>query len=421
MAKATTAIGVKAAKGSAKRREEPDSGKGCVSGLYLVVQPSGAKSWAFRYRFDGKPRKLTLVEAKDFDGTSLADVRAKAREKLAEVEQGRDPAGEKRDAESAKDAASATTVAALVEQYDREHLSTIRSGASVRRYLDRFAVVEWRARDVQSITDQDVRKLLSKATGTPILRNRLHSYLRHWFNWCVDPYGALGASPMVTIKRPQKREESKDRVLSDEEIRWLWKACDKVGEPWGPLARVLLLTGQRLNEVAQMTDAEIGGALWMLPASRAKNGRASHVPLSPEVLAILATKVRVENPPGFIFCTNGRTPIQGFHKGRAALHDALNDFAREAGKPPVPHWTFHDLRRTAATGLARLAVPLRVTEAILNHVSGTGGGIVGVYQRHDYADEKREALSAWGAFVADLVREDATTGGEALTVQEAAE
>lgn len=415
MARATTVVGVKAAKGGAKRREEADTGKGSVPGLYLVVQPSGAKSWAIRYRFDGKPRKLTLVESKEFDSVSLADTRTKAREKLSEVAEGRDPAGEKREAEAAKEPAQAATVEALVGQYDKEHLSTIRSGKSVRRYLDRFAVEHWGTRDVRSITAQEVRELLSKAAATPILRNRLHSYLRHWFNWCVDPHGVLPVSPMVAVKRPQKREESKDRVLSDDEIRWFWKACEKVGEPWGPFGKVLLLTGQRLNEVAKMTDGEIRGDFWHLSSARTKNGRAHDVPLSEAARDVLNAVERVADENGavrFIFTTTGTSQVQGFHKGRAALHDTMNALASEAGRPPVPHWTFHDLRRTAATGLARLAVPLRVTEAILNHVSGTGGGIVGVYQRHDYADEKREALAAWGAFVADLVH-DAATGAEA--------
>lgn len=400
-----TALGVKAMKGGAKRAEKPDSGKGSVPGLYTVVQPSGAKSWVIRYRHEGRPRKLTLVDGATFNDVTLADVRKDARAKLDEIKDGRDPAGEKRQAALAEKVASTSTVGALIDEYEREHLSTIRSGKSVRRYLDRFAVAVWRDREVASISAADVRAVMATAADTPILRNRLHSYLRHWFNWCVDPRGALAVSPMAGIKRPMRREESKDRVLSDDETRWLWKACETTGHPWGPLAKFLLLSGQRLNEAAQITDAEISGDVWSLSKARTKNGRAHDVPLSVASLEVLAGVDRIKGTAGYIFTTTGASPVQGFHKGRAALHAAMNEIAtKERGSPiEVPHWTFHDLRRTCATGLARLAVPVRVTEAVLNHISGTGGGIVSVYQRHDFADEKRAALDAWGKFVTTLV------------------
>ena len=107
----------------------------------------------------------------------------------------------------------------------------------------------------------------------------------------------------------------------------------------------------------------------------------------------------------------GRTPVSGFHKARATLAEAMEQIAaKERGEAvEIPHWTFHDLRRTCATGLARLGIPVRVTEAVLNHVSGTGGGIVAVYQRHDYADEKRKALEAWARFVLSLVEGSGAT------------
>lgn len=418
MAKATTAIGVKAAQGSAKRREERDSGKGCVSGLYLVVQPSGAKSWVLRYRFGGKPRKLTLVEAKAFEGTSLAEVRTMAREKLSEIEQGRDPAREKvTERAAAEHTATGTTVAELVKAYDDDHLSTIRSGKSVRRYLDRFAVAEWGAQEVRSITTQDVRELLAKASATPILRNRLHSYLRHWFNWCVEqPAAGLAGSPMISVKRPQKRETKRTRFLSDDEIRWFWQASGKVGEPWGPMARILLLTGQRLNEVARMTDGEINGDVWHMSADRTKNGLTHLVPLSPQTVAVLNAKIRVKNPTGFIFSTNGESPVQGFHKARATLHDAMNEIARrETGNDAfaVPHWTFHALRHTVSTNFARLQIKIEVGEAALNHVSGALSGMAGTYNHWKYLDEKREALNKWAAFVTELVHEEAATVAEA--------
>ncbi|WP_245639403.1 site-specific integrase [Rubellimicrobium mesophilum] len=172
---------------------------------------------------------------------------------------------------------------------------------------------------------------------------------------------------------------------------------------------MLLLTGQRLREVAQMTEGELRpGHVWHLAAARTKNKRVHDVPLSGAAVTMLARMERIAGQPGYLFTTTGTTPVSGFAKARDQLARAMAEIgAQERGQPvQIPKWTFHDLRRTAATGLARLGTPVRVTEAVLNHVSGTGGGIVAVYQRHDFADEKRQALEAWGRFVTDINTED---------------
>ncbi len=209
----------------------------------------------------------------------------------------------------------------------------------------------------------------------------------------------------MTGVKPAAKESSRDRALSDDEVRWFWQACEAEGFPWGPMGKILLLTGQRRREVAQMTEAEIDGAAWRLPAARVKNGRPHTVPLSDAALAVLKASPRIKSKPGYIFTTTGPSPVSGFHKARERLAARMSEIAaRERGVPvSIDHWTFHDLRRTAATGMARIGIPVRVTEAVLNHVSGTGGGIVAVYQRHDFADEKRAALEAWSRLVLQLV------------------
>jgi integrase len=247
-------------------------------------------------------------------------------------------------------------------------------------------------------------------SGRVVTANRVRAYLAKFFGWCVER-DILATSPAAGVK-PAGKETSRARVLTDDEIRWFWTACEAEGFPWGPFGKVLLLTGQRLNEVAQMTDSEIRGDLWHLTADRTKNGRAHDVPLTGAVRAALDEVERVTDEEGrvrFIFTTTGRTPVSGFFKARAVLAEAMVGIAqKERGEPvEIPRWTFHDLRRTAATGMARLGIPVRVTEAVLNHVSGTGGGIVAVYQRHDYADEKRQALEAWARFVLSLVEGEA--------------
>ncbi|MEQ8367652.1 MAG: integrase arm-type DNA-binding domain-containing protein, partial [Roseicyclus sp.] len=394
MAKAMTTKAVEAFKPGPKRREIPDP---ALSGLYLVIQPSGVKSWALRYRYSGKPRKLTLGK---WPIMGVADARAAASEAIEALELGNDPGAAKRKAKAARIEAHLSErdkIKTLLEQYAKRHLSTLKSGATVKRELDRHVRTVWGDRDIHDIARRDVIDLLDGIadSGRVVSANRVRSYLGTFFGWCVDR-DIIAMSPAQGVK-PVVKEKSRDRVLSDDEIRWFWRACDDLGFPWGPFGKTLLLTGQRLGEVAGISDAEIEGGVWYLSTERTKNGRSHTVPLSEAVRAVLAGVERVESRPRLIYTTTGASPLSGFHKGRNHIAERMAEIAsEEAGEPvEIPHWTFHDLRRTAATGMARLGIPVRVTEAVLNHVSGTGGGIVAVYQRHDYADEKRAALDAW--------------------------
>ncbi|MBU3259312.1 integrase arm-type DNA-binding domain-containing protein [Roseovarius sp. PS-C2] len=402
MAKALTTKAVEALKPDASRREIPDP---ALSGLYLVVQPSGAKSWALRYRYAGKPKKLTLGK---WPIMGVAAARSAASEAIEAVEHGNDPGAAKRKAKAARIEAQLSErdkIKTLVEQYTTRHLSKLKSGADVQAQLARHVLPSWGDRKIQDIGKRDVIDLLDGIadSGRVVTANRVRAYLSSFFNWCVER-DVIAASPLFGVK-PVAKEASRERVLSDDEIRWLWRAGDDLGQPWGQIAKLLLLTGQRRAEVVGMTDSEITGDLWHLEADRTKNGRAHDVPLSKAAQDILTGVERIKGPNGYVFTTTGESPVSGFTKGRDRLHRRMAEIAsEETGEPvEIPHWTFHDLRRSAATGMARLGIPVRVTEAVLNHSSGTGGGIVAVYQRHDYADEKRAALDAWARLVADLV------------------
>lgn len=383
-----------------RRQEVPDS---LCTGLYLTIQPTGKKGWQVRYRHGGTHRRMTLGS---YPMLSLADARARARDTLAAASEGRDPAEEVRTAKAPKPEDDRNKIKTLIGQYHKRHLASLKSGDVVRRELDRFVVKEWGERDIQDIQKRDVIDLLDGIadSGRVVTANRIRAYLNKFLNWAVER-DILAMSPATGVK-PVAKEASRDRVLTDDEIRWFWAACEAEGFPWGPLGKVLLLTGQRLNEVAQITEGEVRADLWHLSADRTKNGRAHDVPLSQPVRDVLAGVERIAGRPGFIFTTTGNSPVSGFFKARAALAGAMEQIAaKERGEPvEIPRWTFHDLRRTAATGMARLGIPVRITEAVLNHISGTGGGIVAVYQRHDYADEKRQALEAWGRFVLQLVQ-----------------
>lgn len=383
-----------------RRQEIPDS---LCTGLYLVVQPTEKKGWQVRYRHSGVHRRMTLGA---YPILSLADARQRARDALAAASEGRDPAEEVRAAKAPKPEKDRDKIKTLIAQFDKRHLSKLRTGKAVRQALENHVMPVWGARDVQTIGRRDLIDLLDGIVeqGHATTAVRIRAYLSKFFGWCVERE-IIEVAPTAGVK-PPARPSIRDRVLTDDEVRWFWKACEGEAFPWGPFGKALLLTGQRLNEVAQITDNEIRGDLWHLSADRTKNRRAHDVPLSAAAREVLDGIERIAGRPGFIFTTTGTSPVSGFFKARAHLADAMEQIAaKERGEPvEIPRWTFHDLRRTAATGMARLGIPVRMTEAVLNHISGTGGGIVGVYQRHDYAEEKRQALGAWGRFVLSLVK-----------------
>jgi integrase len=191
-------------------------------------------------------------------------------------------------------------------------------------------------------------------------------------------------------------------VLSDAELRALWRASDAEPYPWRAAVKLLILTAQRRSEVieARWDEIDLDARLWTIPAGRAKNGKAHLVPLSAPALDVIRGIPRLSGS-GLLFPSRSdlARAASGLSKLMARLAVAVE---AEMGEP-VERWTLHDLRRTAATGMQRLGIRLEVTEATLNHVSGSRAGIVGVYQRHDFRDEKRHALDAWAAEVMRIV------------------
>ena len=392
MAKKLTALKVEQAGDPRKRVEIPDAGK---PGLYLVIQPSRKKSWAVRYRFKGQAKKLTL------DGfPSLGTARKLAQEALDVVAEGSDPAAEKRAKKYAD--TSSDLFSAVAADFVERHAKRNTRASSVRlteQWLNKDVLPRWGNKRVQDITKRDVLDLLDAVIdrGGGLSANRVLAVIRKLFNWAVQR-GVITVSPAAGIK-PPLAEQSRDRILSDDEIRWLWLAGDKVGYPFGSMAKMLLLTGQRRNEVAGMTWAELDldKKLWTLPGGRTKNDEAHEVPLSDPALAVIASLPRIKSDKGFLFTTNGTTHVSGYSRAKAVIDKGMLDIAREERglEAEIPRWTFHDCRRTAVSGMARLGISLPVIEKTVNHSSGSFAGIVGVYQRHSFANEKRNALEAW--------------------------
>jgi integrase len=402
MAKKLTARKVEQARANPhKRREIPDGGK---PGLYLVIQPSGRKSWAVRYRVNGQPRKLTL------DGfPALATARRLAQDALDMVSEGKDPAAEKQASKSQYGLGSDLFSAVAAEFVERHAKRNTRASSAkqTERWLAKEVLPKWGNKRIQEITKRDVLDLLDGIVdrGGGLSANRVLAAVRKLFNWAVQR-GIIGASPAVGVKAPLP-ETSRGRYLGDDEVRWFWLACDKAEYPFGRLGQLLLLTGQRRNEVSGMTwdELDLDKALWTIPGGRTKNDLPHEVPLSDAALSVIASLPRIKSDKCYLFTTNAETHVSGYSRAKGMLDKAMLEIARaERGADvEIPRWTFHDLRRTAVSGMARLGIALPVIEKVVNHSSGSFAGIVGVYQRHSFADEKRTALQAWANLVLSTV------------------
>jgi integrase len=372
------------------RLELPDRGNGNVGGLYLIVQPTGRKSWAVRFRLHGKSHKHTLGS---YPAIGLAEARSQAGEALRLVHRGIDP-------ESVRQTA-APSFESVVRDFIDRHAKKNRSWTEAARLLGlrpQLTVIEgglierWGKRPVDDIRRDEVVALLDDiAERAPYVANRTLAYLRKLYNWATPRY-RLTDSPCRGVSAPGK-EQSRDRVLTDEELRRVWLAAGKIGYPFGDIVRLLILSGQRLTEVAQMewSEIDLDAKLWTLPRGRVKNDKGHTVPLSAAAIAIIEQLPRKD---ALLF--NGRS-------GRMASGSVSRFKEKLDELSGVKGWRLHDLRRTTASGMAGLKIALPVIEKVLNHSSGTFKGVLGVYQRHTFAAEKAEALEAWGNFITSLI------------------
>ena len=360
------------------------------AGLGVRVMAGAAKSFLVQYRHAGEKRRLPLGSC---SAISLKAARKAAQAIMGDVAKGLDPASERKEAaRRAKEKAEreALTLGVLIEQWKEIHLADRRPGyaAEATRAL-RFAFGKHLSSPADALTSKVVKATLYRIAddGKKATARLTGAYGRAAYGWAIGR-DLLAENPFAGVSLGAVA--SRERVLSDDELRAVWRATGGPGAYDG-IVRLLILTGQRREEVAAMTWDEVAPdlSIWTIPASRAKNGVAHIVPLSPQARAILQGA-----PQLAVLVFQGRAGVfNGFSKAKANLDEASG----------VKGWRLHDLRRTVATGLQKLKVRLEVTEAVLNHISGSRAGIVGLYQRHDWADEKRAALDVWGAHIAAVV------------------
>jgi hypothetical protein len=289
----------------------------------------------------------------------------------------------------------ANSFEAIAESFIEKHVRSLKTGREVEAAIRREMISKWGERPIVGITRRDIVELIEAVAddGRKYQAFKLFAYASKLFSWAAARH-IVETSPCTGIKASDLagRKESRQRVLNDAEIRTLWKATEGLGYPATPFVRLLLLTGQRLREVAEMTWAEVDldKVLWTIPPERMKGDAAHEVPLPQAAVEILKSLPRWTGP--YVFSTTGgERPISGFSKMKARI---------DAAMPGVAGWRFHDLRRTMRTGLSALPIPSNICELCIAHAQP---GLHQVYDRHSYREEKRRAFDLWAARVKEIV------------------
>jgi integrase len=356
-----------------------------LPGFGVRVSVNGKKSWFAVARINGRQVRHTIG---NYPTVSLGEAREAARLILKDIQ-----LGLYAPAKASPEAALPTLsqmIALFIEIYAKPKN---RGWKAVQATFRKFAAID--QMPIAEITRADIVKVLDgiAANGTPIAANRALSAIKKLFAWSLDR-GAIPVHPLVGLRKPGI-ERSRDRVLTDEELKSFWRATETLGFPFGSAFQLMALTGQRRGEVTSMRWSQLNlpEAVWTIPASIAKNGRAHEVPLSTTVLEVFQRLPRFAGSD-LVFTTTGSSAISGFGRAKDRL-----DFFIEV----TAEWRLHDLRRTVASGMARLGVAPHVIEKVLNHVSGEISGVAAVYNRHGYTVEKRDALNKWALHLHQLV------------------
>jgi integrase len=385
-----TAEGIKLPKGKSDCIVFDDD----IAGFGLRLREGGSRTWVYQYRIGKKQRRMALGSAKS---VPLILARKNASDLEAKVRLGGDPAMNKKIARLEAD----NTFAVLADRF----LEARRPAWRTRTYEEnkRHLIKDAKALHplpITAVAHRNIANLLSniaKEKGD-VTANRVRSSLCAFFGWAIREGVRLPEGNVASYTN-KREESSRDRVLTDSELGLIWNAC--LHDDYGAILKLLMLTGQRANEIAQLRWNEVHDEQIVLPAERTKNARSHLIPLSEAAKGILPWFR--EGDRTFVFGRDN-TGFSGWGKAKEKL-----DVRVAEAKKPLEHWTVHDLRRTVATRMAELGVPPHIIEAVLNHVSGHKGGVAGIYNRATYDKEKREALNLWAEHVMAAVEGRAAT------------
>jgi len=361
----------------------------------------GAKTKTFLYKYwngEGKQRWMTIGK---FPATSLADARMKVAESRKKLDKGIDPADAHLQAKTAE--REAETVTQLMEEYLEKYAKARKSPRCAKedeRILKKDVIPAWGNRKASSIARREVILLLDSIVKrkAPVQANRTFACISKMFNFAVRR-DIVPASPCVGIEKPSK-ENKRDRVLNETEIKAFWENLDKaiMNEGIKLALKFQLLTGQRKGEVAmaEWSECDLPGRMWVIPAEKSKNRIPHRVPLSPQAMDIIREIKALSGNSKWLF------PTTYFKSKDVPITSGAIDHAVNKNKNVIKISDFspHDLRRSAATFMTGMGVQRIVVSRILNH---SEGGITSVYDRHSYDKEKRQAIEQWGRKLDDIV------------------
>ena len=409
------------------KAEPPASGDRIIywdekdTGFGLMVTAKGHRSYVVQYRAGRRSRRMHLK-----NGLTLSDARKEAKKILGDVAKGGDPLEDRRKAASA----GADTLRAVCESYFRIELGIKRdaegrgvfpaNGGKLRSARERVVVIErlvypkLGSTPIGEIKRSDIIKLLDKIAeqNGAVMSDHVLAYVRKILNWHASRSDDFRSPIVRGMARTKPGERRRQRTLSDDELRAVWRAADNFKRdfeeapgPWGPFVQFLLLTATRRNEAARMRRPELRGGDWIIPSERYKTGRELVIPLSSAALAVHG-KLPSIRKDGFVFTTDGRRPLGGFSKLKRAFDQAVLAALREEDPEarPVPTWMLHDLRRTARTLMSRAGVAADTAERCLGHVIG---GVRGTYDCYAYYDEKKQAFEKLAALIERIVNPQA--------------
>lgn len=367
-----------------------------ISGFGVRVYESGKKSFVLSYRQDGNKHlytigqygKITLEQAKDL-----------ARKRLGEVADGKDPLAIRKASRKKNEWTVKKAFADFLKRYAKVHNSHWEES---ERIFKKDILPAIGKKPIDEVKKEDIIKILDKVMerGSQTMANRTLAAMRKFFNWCIER-DLIKFSPAYKIS-PPARNISRDRVLSDMELKEIWEASLELGYPFGHLVRFLMLTAQRRGETLNMEWNQIDEdkKLWAIPRENTKTDRAHTIPLPDMAFEILKDCAYLGD---FVFTSAGSRPFENVSRGKEELDKKIKRHRKEQKIPAMPTWRLHDLRRTAASGMARLGVEPHIIEKVLNHVSGTFGGVAGVYNRYHYTKEIGDALALWESHLREIL------------------
>lgn len=391
-----------------------------VPHFMLRVTASGTKSYALNLRWPGtgEAAKRTVADATK---VSLADARKMARDQLSLVEQGIDPREQERRQAEAEARQRGVLFEAVVDDYCAEHLARLRRGEKDGQDIRRELVSRWRGRPITEITRDDVLAVVEeiKAKGKFAMAHLTLNHAKRLWRWAIHQpswrYGITTnptreVSPAIAIGKKAQR----DRVLTDAELAATWHALAKMQDPAARCLQLIMLTGMRREEAAQLSWKEVdldGERMITLPAARFKSGVKFAIPLSDDAMALLRG-IKRGKAAHFVFSNDeGETAVNGWSQFMKKLRSSV---AENLGDEPEQSWSPHDLRRTVRTSLSRLRVSQEIAELAIGHVRV---GLVGRYNLWEAMDERREAFVAWADFLRKIVTP--APAGKVLTMKPA--